>query len=148
MLTYDKEFLYLAMRCLKSPQASYAPPLSTRDHDANLSQHDHVQLTLDLDRDYATWFQFAVDHRGQTADACWHDSSWNPQWYVAAGSDPSYWTVEAAISWAELTSIPPRTGDAWLLTITRLLPIGTAEVWQGPAFATPHPENFGLLLFQ
>ena len=64
--------------------------------------HDRVAVRLDVDRDYTTAFELAVDHRGWTHDACWNDATWNPTWFVAAAADESTWTVEAAIPLAEL----------------------------------------------
>jgi len=136
-LAYDNEFFYLALRCTKLPDMSYAADSQPRAYDANFAGQDHVTLRIDVDRDYATYFQFAVDHRGQTSDSCWHDTTWNPRWFVAAGGDVDAWTIEAAIPLSELTARSPQPGDAWALAVERQ--------------ATPSesaPESFELLLFR
>ncbi|NOY42326.1 MAG: hypothetical protein GXP26_10885 [Planctomycetes bacterium] len=143
-LTHDAKFLYLAIRCTKLPNVAYLSDNRPRTHDADLAKHDHVHIQLDLDRDYATTFQLSIDHRGQTADTCWLDASWNPRWYVAAHQDESHWTIEAAIPWQELTRTPPQPGEAWTLAIKRRAPNTPTQTWPTP----PAPDTFGLLTFE
>jgi hypothetical protein len=143
LLAYDAEYFYLAARCQKIPGVEYTADDRPRSYDADLSKHDQVQLWLDADRDYATWFQLAIDHRGWTGDRCWMDAGWNPKWFVAAGSDERSWTFEAAIPWSELAAQPPRSGDIWAYGAERVLPTGRADI----PVAAP-PADFGLLVFQ
>ena len=79
----DDEFLYLAIRCPKAKGVDYAADDGPRPRDADLSQHDRVTVRLDVDRDYTTAFEFTIDNRGWTRDACWGDATWDPTWYVA-----------------------------------------------------------------
>ncbi len=139
--SYDGQFLYLAISTPKATDQNYQADNLPRTHDADLTGHDHLRLRLDHDRDYATCFELAVDHRGQTNDRCWHDTSWNPKWFVAAGGDDSHWTVEAAIPWEELTEVPPQTGEAWAVAWDRILPGEGAS-------ATAAGVDFSLLLFK
>ncbi len=145
----DDKFLYFAIHCQKMAGVTYAPDHSPRTHDADLAGQDRVRLLLDLDRDYATGFQLSVDHNGKTADACWHNTSWNPRWYVAAHSDDSTWTIEAAIPWKELTHKRPQALDAWALAAVRQTPSGESQFWIPPQPEDPGSElgDFGLLLF-
>ena len=106
---YDDEFFYLAVFSAKVAEQRYEADLRTRTYDADLSKHDHVQLCVDLDRDYTTSFELAVDHRGWTNDRCWLDASWNPKWFVATGSDETHWIVEAAIRRRERLGQSPGT---------------------------------------
>src|SRR5688500_20006204 len=41
----------------------------------DLSQEDYVTLLLDIDRDYATYWQLAFDHRGRPAESCFGDKT-------------------------------------------------------------------------
>jgi len=138
---YDDEFCYFAARFPKQSGVDYAPDPRPRTHDADLSAHDSLRLRLDLDRDYSTCFELAVDHRGWTADRCWHDATWNPKWFVAAASDASHWSVEAALPWGELTSTPPTASSAWAIAIERVSPTKRAE-------ASPPIEKFAILIFE
>jgi hypothetical protein len=135
LLAYDAKYCYIAARCEKIPGVEYAADDRPRSYDADLHGHDQVRVWLDADRDYATWFQLTIDHRGWTGDRCWLDAGWNPKWYVAAAADGQSWTVEAAIPWAELTPAPPRAGDAWAVAAQRAV------------HGDEKPSGFSLLLF-
>lgn len=119
---YDEQYLYVAIHCDKQAHLDYDPAEGNRTYDADLAEHDRVRLLVDVERDYTTYFELVVDHRGWTNDACWGDSSWNPKWFVAAGGDAEHWTAEAAIPWAELATTPPTTGAAWAVACERVLP--------------------------
>ena len=72
-----------------------------------------MDIFLDLDRDYATYYHLTIDHRGWAADACFGDSSWDPKWFVAARTADGAWTAEAAIPLRELIgSAEPRRSAA------------------------------------
>jgi photosystem II stability/assembly factor-like uncharacterized protein len=146
--TYDREFLYLAIQCPKAKDVDYSPDDRPRPRDADLSGHDRVVVRLDVDRDYATAYELAIDHRGWTHDACWNDATWNPTWYVAAAADAETWTVEAAIPLAELVGEPPATRDVWAASIERKTPRDDGESWSGDATSDDSPDKFGLLIFE
>jgi photosystem II stability/assembly factor-like uncharacterized protein/LmbE family N-acetylglucosaminyl deacetylase len=146
-VAYDGEFLYLAVECKQAAAAEYPPSESPRPRDADLTPHDRVDLFLDLDRDWSTWYRFTVDHRGWTGEACWDDPSWNPQWFVAAATRDGVWTVEAAIPLAELTGETPKPRYVWALGIQRTIPGVGFQSWTKPASASVTPEGFGYLVF-
>jgi hypothetical protein len=142
-LARDDEFLYIAVRCLKSAGVEYPASREPRTYDAPLGSRDRVELRLDLDRDYATCFRLVVDHRGWTNDACVGAASWNPEWFVAAAEDGQSWTVEAAIPFRELSENPPRRRDVWAVGLARIVPTG-----HGNSAPIIKPDEFGLLLFE
>lgn len=148
MMSYDSEFLYLALSIPRSPAVRPDLPRDAgRTHDADLTGFDRVQLTLDVDRDYATWYELEIDQRGFTADRCWGDRTWDPQWYVAAAGDERYWRVEVAIPFSELMPQAPARKDVWAMSLVRTIPAVGVESWTQPASARPRPETFGLLRF-
>ena len=163
MLAYDNEYLYLAAQCQDPPSAAAAGDLDEsgrpsgdreakarpRPRDADLSAYDRVEVLLDVNRNFATYYRLAVDRRGWTFDRCWEDPTWDPQWYVAARRESGNWTVEAAIGLKELTGQPPRPGDVWALGIQRVVPGVGFQSWTAPAAAaTILPDGFGYLVFQ
>src|SRR5690606_12962214 len=75
------EYMYVNLRCEKDRTFEYLPARARRAHDADLALNDRVEIFLDLDRDYATYYKLAIDYRGFTCDACLGDESWNPKWY-------------------------------------------------------------------
>ncbi len=136
---YDDQYLYLAVECKKLAGVDYSTDDRPRPHDGDVETHDRVEVSLDLDRDYATAFELAIDSRGWTADRGWSDPAWNPEWFVAVAQGETHWTAEAAIPWSELTTTPPHSGEAWACAIKRSLP-------QTPASSAPKPESFAILI--
>lgn len=155
-LAYDREYLYIAVVCEKAPAADYPPGKGPRPRDGVLDAADHVRVRLDLDRDYASYYELAVDARGWTAERCWGDSAWNPQWYVAAAESndsADHWIVEAAIPWSELAAKAPKRGQAWACSLHRTTPGAgrnetTQQSWLGPANQAETPAHFGVLQFE
>jgi len=146
MLSYDSEYLYFAASMPRVESLATDPVVHAgRTHDAELRDHDRVSLLIDIDRDYATFYQLEVDSRGQTRDVCWTDESWNPQWYVANDADTRRWTIEAAIPLSELAPPGSVRGQFWGLGIVRTMPTVGVESWTHPTGATPRPATFGLM---
>ena len=115
---YDKDFLYVALRC-KHPADRYVAPVTRRKRDEDLQAFDRVSLLLDLDRDYSTYFHLEIDQRGCVYEDCWGDKSWNPKWFVAVRSEPTCWQAEVAIPLFELTSDAVTPGRAWACNLCR-----------------------------
>ena len=172
LVAYDAEFLYIAVRCREAPDAEgseanaegdspiFAEPkigtvpdtkigtVPVRLRDADLSAHDRVEVFLDIDRDYCTYYRLAFDCRGQQNDSCWGDTTWNPDWWVAVRREKGQWTAEAAIPLAELTGRPPKPHDVWAIGIQRVAPGVGFQSWTTPAAVTVLPDGFGHLVFQ
>ncbi len=152
-LAHDNQFLYIAIHCPKAANLNYQTDDTARPRDADLTQHDRVSLRFDVDRDYTTAFELTVDHRGWTHDALWGDATWNPTWYVAAASDETSWTIEAALPLAELVDQPPAARDVWAVAARRTIPRTGYQSWgaattRGEAAAEDSPAPFGLLIFE
>jgi photosystem II stability/assembly factor-like uncharacterized protein len=160
--SYDAEFLYIAVTCkkkgeedLRSESGDWRSKIgeaagvggTTRTRDGDLSAHDRVEILLDIDRDYATYYRFAVDHRGWTAESCFGDLNWNPDWFVAAKESDEVWTVEIAIPLEELVPATPKPRDAWAIGIQRTVPGLGFQSWTTPASTDILPQGFGYLIF-
>ena len=147
MLAHDERYLYLAIQCRQAPGAVYETTRERRRRDPDLSQRDRVDIFLDLDRDYATYYHLTIDHRGWAADAINGDRSWNPKWFIAAQTNDGVWTTEAAIPLAELkaTIVPGKT--IWALGVQRTVPVVGFQSWTTPAATPVMPEGFGWLEF-
>jgi hypothetical protein len=144
---YDERFLYVAVSC-SHPAGQNAPPAAKRDRDADLRGHDRVDILLDLDRDYQTYYRFQIDHRGCLAEDCWGDRSWNPKYFVAFHPTETGWTAEYAIPVVELTGDRPAHGKTWAVNVSRVVPGKGVQSWSGPADGEPRPEGMGLLQFR
>jgi hypothetical protein len=144
---HDNQFLYVAVSC-SHPEGLRVEPVSRRTRDADLTGHDRVDLLLDLDRDYQTYYRFQVDHRGCIAEDCWGDRSWNPKYFVAFHSTATGWSAELAIPLHELTAELPSHGRTWAMNATRVVPGKGVQTWSGPVDSSPRPEGMGLLQFR
>ncbi len=148
MLAHDAEFLYLAINCRKAPGLEYPAGESPRPRDGDLTGHDRVDIFLDLDRDFTTYYRLSIDQRGHPGDACWGDPTWNPDWFVAAKMTDDVWTAEAAIPLNQLTGRPPTARTAWAVGIQRTVPGVGFQSWSTPAAAKVMAKGFGYLVFE
>jgi photosystem II stability/assembly factor-like uncharacterized protein len=148
MLAYDEEFLYVGVSCTSAAGFKYTSSDRPRPRDADLSGEDRVELLLDTDRDFATYYRLVIDHRGFTGESCWHDKNWNPNWFVARGGGEGAWTAEAAIPLSELTGQPPTSRQAWAVGMQRVVPGVGFQSWNTPASTEIRPEGFGFVIFQ
>lgn len=147
MFAYDSHFLYVGVKC-SHPAGKQVPPAAKRDRDADLRGHDRVDILLDMDRDYQTYYRFQIDHRGCLAEDCWGDRTWNPKYFVAFVPTDTGWTAEFAIPLVELTGDRPSHGKAWAVNVSRIVPGQGVQAWSGPADSEPRPEGMGLLQFR
>lgn len=60
---YDGQFVYVVVSCAE-PAGKAVAAAGKRGRDADLSGHDRIDIVLDMDRDYQTYYRFQVDHRG------------------------------------------------------------------------------------
>lgn len=131
---YDDRFLYVAVSATH-PSGKHVSKVEKRERDADLSGHDRVEFTFDLDRDGDVSFRFAVDQRGCLAESCWGDRGWNPKWFVAFDSSETGWTAEIAIPLGEMTGTPV-TGQLWGLDLTRITPGQATQSFAPPGERT------------
>jgi photosystem II stability/assembly factor-like uncharacterized protein len=143
--TADDEYLYFAVEC-SHPAGKGQPKAEKRRRDDDLRGRDRVDILLDVDRDYQTYFRLQVDQRGCVADDCTGDATWNPKWFVACEPTDTGWTAEIAIPRAELTGAF-KPGSTWAMNVTRVVPGVGCRTWNGPADASPRPEGMGLMQF-
>jgi tetratricopeptide (TPR) repeat protein len=148
-LAYDKEYLYLAVRCFH-PAGKKAEPVKERGRDADLRGHDRVSVLLDLDRDYSTCFHLQIDQRGCVSEDCWGDKTWDPRWFVKVHAEDTNWVAEAAIPLMQLSGDNIINGRAWAFNVVRTLPGRGVQAWSLPAEVPEEalrPEGLGLLIF-
>jgi len=144
---YDEKFLYIGVSCVH-PKGAKVEPAAKRTRDADMAGRDRVDILLDLDRDYQTYYRFQVDHRGCLAEDCWGDKTWNPKYFAAFHSTETGWTAEIAIPLVELTCDRPAHGRTWAANVSRIVPGKGLQTWSGPADDVPRPEGMGLLQFR
>lgn len=123
MMAWDEEFLFIGGRI---PYVENGPPriplAIDRDHDAIHGHRDRLEFEIDIDRDYATSFAFAIDQTGRTSERCWTLRDWNPDWYVAVADEVDSWRFEAAIPHKHLSLGTTAAGDLWGVRLQRVAP--------------------------
>jgi len=147
MFLHDAEYWYIGLRCPKVPGVDYStipnqPPL----RDTGSADRDRVEILIDLDRDYSTYYSLTFDSRGWITDACWGDRRWNPPWHTARHEDESAWYIEAAIPLSAFSQRPVMPNTVWGVAIRRLVPGVGIECWNAEN-SFELTEGFGLLLF-
>ena len=150
MMSWDDDHLYLAGRIDRIAAKSLViDETADRVRDANHQAVDRFEIAFDIDRDYSSALVLKVDERGQTSDACWHDRSWNPEWFVATESGETTWRFEIAIPMSELTDRPVRPGQLWSIRMTRTAPGICRQVLvpKELEYARNNDDGIGLLRF-
>ncbi|MDR0338083.1 MAG: hypothetical protein LBI18_13440 [Planctomycetaceae bacterium] len=148
MFMYDKQYLYLGIRCPRVAGFSY-PPISEkpRSRDVVTNDQDRVEILLDIDRDYGTYYSLTIDSRGWITDTCWNNKNWNPDWYVARHEDKESWYIEAAIPFESLTDQFPMPQTVWAVGVRRIVPGFGIECWNAEN-SFNLTEGLGFLVFE
>jgi hypothetical protein len=136
----DNEFVFLHFtaprnRTSELATSSIASRKESRDkepkgkRDSLDTKLDHVKLRIDIDRDYATWFEFGWDLHGGLVDQCNDILAWNPQWYVVLQTTDSAWNAELAIPIAEIVGDSAIAWDnqPWAISLQRQRPSMSTE---------------------
>ncbi|MCA9268830.1 MAG: hypothetical protein KDA41_10190, partial [Planctomycetales bacterium] len=147
LLARDDEFLYFAAVCTRVPGMQYEASAGPRPRDADLSGRDQLELLLDVNRDWSSYYRFQFDQRGFTAEACAGDAAWNPTYHVATAGDERQWTIEAAIPLSALTTAAPPRGACWGAAVKRIAPGVGKQSW-GRAASFENAAAAGLLMFE
>ncbi|MCU0712161.1 MAG: hypothetical protein MUC43_08885 [Pirellula sp.] len=103
-ITRDDEFVYLLSQSVEADPVGSGSLSSTRKRDSLNVEQNSVRLRIDLDRDYATWFEFGWSDSGEVIDTCNDMLNWNPEWYMATKPTAQGWNAEIAIPIEELVS--------------------------------------------
>ena len=151
MFLHDSEYWYIALRCPKVPGFVYPPAASKqRMRNVGMSDQDRVEILIDVDRDYSTYYSLTIDSRGWVTDACCGDQNWNPQWHIARHEDTEAWYIEAAIPRSVLSPVlsesPIQSSVIFGIAIRRLVPDAGIECWNAEN-SFDLTEGFGLLVF-
>lgn len=129
IMAYDDDFLYIAVRCNKLSDYPYQSTDVPRERDADLWNRDRIEFAFDTDRDYHTFLQFSVDHRGWCSDGANGSTGWDPEWFIANSEDEKSWSVELAIPIAQLTSGTPEFGTVWATSAARKMGRYPVNLW-------------------
>lgn len=121
-ILYDKEFLYIAYKCLDRQPDSIVRRMDRRDRFPG----DWIEINIDSYHDHRTAFSFTLSVSGVRGDEFvsndgnnW-DVNWNPIWFAKTHIGDSGWTAEVKIPFSQLRygNEPNKT---WGIQVTRRL---------------------------
>ena len=136
---YDDAALYVATRVTKSAARVIQAPVSRRD---NISQAEHIWISLDSYRDRRTAYSFGVSASGVRGD--WYhpsdsetniDMSFDPVWEAASDINANGWTAEMRIPFSQLR-FNAADVQTWGLNVDHWVPSTNEDV-----FWIPIPRN-------
>ncbi len=111
-LTYDRNRLYLGVACLESNMKGLKTG-GAGQRDGAFWFDDSVEFFVDANHDHESYCQFAVTAKGTLYDNRQGDSTWNADWQAATVLGADRWTVEIAVSLADLAPGGMRAGTLW-----------------------------------
>ena len=132
--TTDGQFLYFGVTC-----EGHGNPVNT-----TLDGQDRIELRLDLDRDYSSYYRIRVAADGKSDCDCTGDGSWRSGHFAAVTKTERGWSVEIAVPLASLTGAEV-WGEVWCFDAARVVPGVAAGGWAGPTDGTPDPVTMGHL---
>jgi len=138
----DSEFLFVHCICPRnasnelsvSQTGANKSAKKARTRDGLNEALDHVRLRIDLDRDYATWFELGWDREGGTLDQCNDMRWWNPNWFIALDVQDDTWSAEIAIPLDQIMERPNQLDS----TVT---PKNSPEVQTAGNTVSPKPSH-------
>jgi hypothetical protein len=164
-LARDDEFLYVHCSCDRSisklPESEpESKPNRQRKRDSLLDSSDHVRMRIDIDRDYATWFELAWNSDGDTLDRCGDMLFWEPNWFIANDKTASHWSSEIAIPIHYMLAGSTKSNEAgnvkaiervnwaeqvWAISVVRSDPAGSAQTLQSMLSDRLQPDQWMLM---
>lgn len=121
-LGFDKENLYIGVRCHDSQPDRIVTTTLTRDSD--MGYDDTLQILLDTYHDGRSAFLFTTNSGGVQVDALVRNEGeqvnydWDGIWIVEGARDALGWTVELAIPWRTLR-FPDKPEQVWGFNVER-----------------------------
>jgi len=120
LLLYDKDFIYVGMRCADDPKKITSNELA---RDVSLGNDDRVQLIFDTFLDHRNGYWFQIGPKGSIGDALVSENGasfnkqWDGLWEGRSKIHDKGWDAEMAIPFKTLNFKPGQT--EWGLKIIR-----------------------------
>ena len=120
----DEQFLYLFSH---APTSTVTQVNKEKQRDNIKAESDQIKLRIDLDKDYASWFEIGWSACGEFHDSLNDMLHWNPTWHVAISHDDKSWSAEIAIPLEQLVVAGDASGkdwanEVWALNAIRTIP--------------------------
>jgi len=147
-LLYDRDCLYLGVKCFESRMKSLKANVKQRD--GAFWEDDAIEIFFDPAHDHEHYFQLAVTAGGTCYDNRQGESLWNGDWRAAARQNADSWAIEAAIPFRTLNLPAPAPGTLWGFNLCRERQAGGhLELfnWADVKRVFQNPPYFGHLYF-
>ena len=123
--------------------------------DANAWQDDCIEIFLDINQDYVSFYQIVINSLGTIFDdhsdgtSPQGDVRWNGEYDTAIKKDETFWTVELGIPVDQFKK-KIKAGDIWGFNVARIRIANAAEYGQWvPTYGRARrPDRFGFLVFE
>ena len=151
-IVYDKNFLYIGIRCFDKDPKKIVKRLSRRDG----FEGDWVEVNIDSYHDKRTGFSFTSSVSGVKGDEFisdngnnW-DGSWNPIWYLKTNIDEEGWTTEVKIPFSQLKFGNDKEQTWGIQVQRRIFRLEERSTWQripqdAPGWVSEFGELKGLI---
>ena len=148
---YSADTIYFG---LKAHEESTNGLVAThRPHDSQVSQDDGVEIYIDTDLDQRSDWGILTNCIGTILDSkqsviesrMSSDNSWNGDFQLATRIEPTYWSIEVALPFAEIDTPGTEPGVVWGFNVTRVRIGNASEYGHGRSL---QPRLFGLLIFE
>ena len=147
--------LYLAIRGYEVSTESLAATVTQRDA-GNVWLDDCIEIFLDTNHDYRSYYHFIVNSLGTLADYYndgnqrFGDLGWSGDFRIGVDVAQTHWTVEIEIPAAKLHEAQIEKGAIWGLNVARVRIANSAEYAQwAPTYGFAHrPFRFGFMVFE
>ena len=152
-LCYDKDNLYLAVRCPLPAGATLAVPNRGRDHQAAW-KNNGVEVFIDPTGKGGRYAQLVISALGDTYESAqdfspgsaqFGNMGWNPAIEAAATQSESEYVLEVRLPFDKFLPAPA-AGDTWGFNLCRANPV--VQTWS-PTYGHFHcPDRFGRISFR
>lgn len=146
--------LYIGVKGYEPTTQTLAAATVSRDD--NAWQDDCVEIFLDPDHDYRTYYQIVINSRGTIFDQ--HsdgsnpqgDRSWNGRYTHAVKVSETWWSMEIEIPMAQFGEGDLGAGAVWGANLARIRIANASEYGQWvPTYGSAlRPDRFGFLVFE
>jgi hypothetical protein len=137
-LAYDKDFLYIAVRCEDSSPKQIVATEMRRD--AMLMDNDNIEITIDTYHDHRNAYYFSTNAAGALVDGRITENQmgsteWDGIWVVRSRIDEKGWSAEFEIPFKTIGFNPGLT--EWGFNISRFIVRGRElSRWASPSLDT------------
>jgi len=150
---YWDNSLYLGIKGYESSTDNLVTQTTQRDGD--VYRDDCVEIFLDPNHDYRTYYALQLNSIGTLTDGYSTDQvdeysrEWNGSYHIATQVEDTFWTVEIKIPAEQFREGRIQSDEVWGFNVARVRIANASEYGQWvPTYGAAHrPDRFGFLIF-